>query len=65
MQENLFPIKVFFPRCNLKVILGDAQVHARIANQWETFVGFHYVAIVLHADVLEWELLLVDGSSRE
>ena len=64
-QENLFPIKVFFPRCNLKVILGDAQVHARIANQRETFVGFHNVSIVLHADVFEGELLLVDRSGCE
>ena len=52
-MQLLYPFKVFFTCTNLKVILGDTQIHLGVAKQRETFAGFHSVAIVLHSNILK------------
>ena len=55
------PVEVFLSGTELKVILGDAQIHLRVAHYGEPPLGKHLVPVILHTHVLEPELLLVHG----
>lgn len=43
------------------MVFGNAQVHLGIANHGESLLGTYLMAIIIHAQVLKRELLLVHG----
>ncbi len=58
----LYPLKVDLSGTYLKVVFGDTKIHLRMANHGESLLGSYLMTVVVHADILKRELLLVYGS---
>ena len=56
-----YPFKLILSSTNLKMELGNAQVHLCIANHGKSLLGSYQMTVVLHSNVFKRKLLLIHG----
>ena len=65
-ESGLYPLEVIFAGGGFEVVLCYAQVHVCVAHKGESSSCLHAVyAVGAGSDVLEMELLLIDGGRGE